>query len=290
MRGVSDRRRPKPVNIHELDSISLVTSSAATIHVYATFTDKAANVDTPGRQATQISSATTTEIVSAPRNATRSVESILIRNTHASTACDVTVSLTVGGTVVTVHKVTLSAGDALHYVSGIGFRTVDSYGREKMRSTGTNEAVVNQLNTVVLSGDVSNAEAVANTITSIPGLTFPVVTGQAYWFDFWIMYTAAATTTGSRFSLTGPATTFLTFGSEYSLAATTTTRNANNLTFDLPAASNATSSSTGSNMAHLWGMVIPSADGAITARFASEVTVSAITAKAGSFLQWIRTL
>lgn len=278
------------MNVHEQDIISLVTSSAATIDVYASFVDKAANVDTPGRQATAIASATTTEIVSAPRNATRVVGSIMVRNTHASTACDVTVSMTVGGTVVTVHKVTLSAGDALHYVDGIGFRTVDSYGREKTRSSTSAEAVVNTLNTVVLGGDVANAEAVANTITSIPGLTFPVVTGQAYWFDFWIMFTSAAVGTGSRFSLTGPATTFLIFGSEYSLAATTTTRNANNITFDRPAASNATSSSTGSNLAHLWGMVIPSADGAITARFASEVTVSEITAKAGSFLQWLRTL
>ena len=142
-----------------------------------------------------------------------------------------------------------------------------------------------------LDSDVVNNNATANTIADVTGLSFPVVAGEMYWFAFDIWYTAAATTTGSRWSINGPGSpTFLLFGSEYSLAATTTTRNANVLTYDLPAASNATSSSTGHNQARIWGGIIPSSGGNVIARFASEVSNSAITAKAGSRVQWQRSL
>ncbi len=187
-------------------------------------------------------------------------------------------------------KVSLPAGYSLHYDEHAGWHVKDNYGRVRQFTVNGQEAVVNQLNTTVLGSDVANAEAVANTQTDVTGLSFPVVTGEVYWFEFNVWYTAAATTTGSRWSVNGPATTGLTYMTEYSLAATTTTRNANSISYNLVAASNATSSSTGSNMARMRGFICPSADGDVIARFASEVTVSAITAKAGSYVQWIRTL
>jgi hypothetical protein len=85
----------------------------------------------------------------------------------------------------------------------------------------------------------------------------------------------------------GPATTYLCYTSEYSLAATTTTRNANNISYDLPATSNATSAGTTSgNRTVVEGVIIPSADGTVIARFASEVANSAITALAGSVVYY----
>lgn len=77
--------------------------------------------------------------------------------------------------------------------------------------------------------------------------------------------------------------------SEYSLAATTTTRNANVLAYDSPATSNTSSASTGSNRAIVNGIITPSADGTVIARFASEVSGSAITAKAGAIVRYFRT-
>jgi hypothetical protein len=70
--------------------------------------------------------------------------------------------------------------------------------------------------------------------------------------------------------------------SEYSLAATTTTRNANNISYELPAASNATSGATDRTRAVINGLILPSANGNVIARFASEVAASAIVALAGS--------
>jgi len=52
--------------------------------------------------------------------------------------------------------------------------------------------------------------------------------------------------------------------------------------YDLPAASNATSATTAGNIAIVEGFIQPSANGTVIARFASEIASSAIVAKAGS--------
>jgi hypothetical protein len=139
---------------------------------------------------------------------------------------------------------------------------------------------------VVLAADVSNANAVANTIADVGSLSFPVVAGLTYKFRFFIWYTAAATTTGSRWSINGPAVTFLHYRSAYSLTATSRTFNEGLAAYNLPAGSNATSAATGSNIAVVEGIVKPSANGSIVARFASEIANSAIVAKAGSFVEY----
>jgi hypothetical protein len=43
-------------------------------------------------------------------------------------------------------------------------------------------------------------------------------------------------------------------------------------------------------VAHIEGYLTPSANGTVIVRFASETGGSAIVAKAGSMLQWVRTL
>lgn len=138
----------------------------------------------------------------------------------------------------------------------------------------------------VISADVANSNVVANTIQDVTGLSFAVTSGNTYWFRFVIDYTAAATTTGSRWSINGPSVTRLSYSSRYALAATTQTQNHGRTSYDSPAASNATSAATAGNIAIIEGFITPSASGTVIARFASEVTLSAITAKAGSFVEY----
>lgn len=141
------------------------------------------------------------------------------------------------------------------------------------------------IGTVVLAADVTNNNAVANTIADVTGLSFPVLTGGTYWFEAIIPYTAAALTTGSRWSVSGPAgPTLLSYRSEYTLTATTLTDNCA-AAYDTPAAANASSLLTG-NLATLWGIIKASANGTVIVRFASEVASSAIVAKAGATLHW----
>lgn len=142
---------------------------------------------------------------------------------------------------------------------------------------------------VVLASDVTNNNAVANTIADVTGLSFAVTAGQTYWFEFVIPYTSAATTTGSRWSINGPsAPTMLAYRSEYTLAATTTTLNSATA-YDIPAGASA-SSLTAGNVATIWGIIKPSSDGTVIARFASEISSSAIVAKAGAVCRYMRVL
>lgn len=141
---------------------------------------------------------------------------------------------------------------------------------------------------VILPNDVTNNNVSANTIADVTALSFPVTSGSTYSFYFYITYTSAATATGSRWSISGPATpTLLSYRSSYSLSAGGVTINTGNAAYDLPAASNASSVSTAQNEAIIEGVIKPSATGTVIARFASEITSSAIVAKAGmSFLRY----
>lgn len=273
------------------DQLRVTTSGAVTTDVYAAWVDLSGTVPTPGRTLTQITTAATTSVAGAPAASTvRNVKTLHIRNRNASTSVDITVSVTDGTTPVELIKTTLPAGHSLHYDEGAGFEILDPFGRSLSSSVnGTSVAAINALNLVVLSADVTNNNATANTIADITGLSFPVTAGEAYRFQFEIDYTAAATTTGARFSVSGPGSpTRLSYRSKYSLTATSETFNTGLTAYDLPAASNASSASTAGNTAIINGFIQPSATGTVIARFASEIANSAIVAKRGSLLSWYR--
>lgn len=104
------------------DKLQVVTSSAATVDVHASFMDYDGAVVTPGRQDTAIAAATTTDIVPAPgASVKRNVKTLHIRNRHGSTSVDVTIKHTDGSTPVELHKETLLAGEDLQYTDALGF-------------------------------------------------------------------------------------------------------------------------------------------------------------------------
>ena len=273
------------------DLLRIVTSAAVTVDVHASWVDLNGSTVTPGRTNTAISTATTTPVVASPGSSTyRTVKSLTVRNRHATTAQNVTINHTDGTTSVELIKVTLDAGECLHYHEAAGFWISDTFGRVKTNTSENGSgAAVNALNLVVLASDVVNNNAVANTIANVTGLSFSVTAGETYHFEFFIPYTSAATTTGSRWSISGPGSpTMLNYTSQYTITATTLTSNYATA-YDIPAASNA-SSLTAGNIAWLAGIIKPSANGTVIARFASEIANSAITAKAGALLKWYRTL
>lgn len=273
------------------DLLRVVTSAAVTIDVHASWVDLNGTTITPGRTNTAISTAATTTVVGSPAASTyRTVKSLTVRNRHATTAQDVTLVHTDGSTAVELIKVTLAAGECLHYHEAAGFWISDAFGRTKTNiSNNGSGAAVNETNLVVLASDVVNNNATANTMADVTGLSFSVTAGETYCFEFLIPYTAAATTTGSRWSINGPASpTLLNYTSQYTLTATSMTTNCASA-YDTPSSSNA-SSLTAGNVAWIAGIIKPSANGTVIARFASEVASSAITAKAGALLKWYRTL
>lgn len=185
--------------------------------------------------------------------------------------------------------VTLEA-DSIYYVRvGAGFDIYVTNSGGTIVAYALNSGVVLQAGyqRAKLGADVINANAVANTLADVTGLSFPVVAGNTYKFRFFIIYTAAATTTGSRWTINAPAVTTLNYRSEYSLTATSITSNEGLSAVNTAATANASSAATVSNIAIIEGVIVPSANGVVIARFASEIAASAIVAKAGrSFVEW----
>lgn len=275
------------------DKIQAVLDGAVTTNqlpCFASYRDITTTAYTPGRNALNTNSTTDIDLVGAPDSSTQRVIDFLSVYNADTVSATVTIKLDANGTEYILWKGILQTGEKLQYNDSDGFKVLDTNGLLKTANyNNMTVPAVNTLNVVVLSGDQTNNNASANTMQDVTGLSFAVTAGQTYWFEFVIDYTAAATTTGSRWAINGPATTRLSYTSEYSL--TTTTKTVNNVVaYDTPAASNATSPSTAGNIATIWGYITPSANGTVIARFASEVSGSAIVAKAGSALRWIRTV
>lgn len=236
---------------------------------------------------TNTTGTTAVAIQPAPASGERDiVDFISIYNPNVA-AATVTVQLKQSASIFILSKVTLAQDERLQYTDAYGWVVLNSAGGVKTSINQGVSPISSGWNSAVLAADVTNNNAVANSIADVTGLSFPVVAGQRYNFKFIINYTAAATTTGSRWAINGPATpTQLAYCSRYSLTATTQTVNAA-VAYDIPAASNASSANTAGNIAVIEGFILPSVDGTVIARFASEIASSAIVARRGSMVEWL---
>ncbi len=268
------------------DNLQVVLGGAITTNQLQCFTawrDRTSTTFVAGRTVTNTNNTTDVNLAVAPAASTqRVIDYISIYNNDTVNAT-VTVKLDANGTEYILFKVTLAATEKIEYHEGQGFKVIASTGAVKQSINQGANASTSGLTAVVLGSDVTNNNAVANTIADVTGLSFSVLNGKTYYFQFVIRYTAAATTTGSRWGVNCSAGTAATLSltSEYTLTTTTSTRNANIQAFDSPAASNATSV-VAMNKAMIEGIFTANADGTFIARFASEVANSAIVAKAGS--------
>ena len=267
--------------------VSLGASSAAPLPI-ASSSRLITAADTDALM-TLINSNGTTAVTAVPAPGSgerRVIDFISIYNPNVA-AATVTVRVNQGGSFFILSKVTLAQDERLQYTDAHGWVVLNSAGGVKNSINQGNNPISSGWNSAVLGADITNNNAVANSIADVTGLSFPVVAGQRYQFKFNIMYTAAATTTGSRWAIQGPAApTQLAYQSQYALTSTSWTFN-NASAYDIPAASNASSAFTTGNQAVIEGFILPSVDGTVIARFASEIASSAIVAKRGSMVQWL---
>lgn len=274
----------------EGQQLDIKTSTPALTDVYVTYMDRGVGATPMGNVNFTTSAIGVSNLVPSPAaSVMRTVRMITVKNRDVSSEQIVSFIPNNGVTAIEPISFRLLAGDMLMYHELAGFSIRDWQGQPRTATASTEtQAAVNALNLVVLPSDVINNNAVANTMQDITGLSFPVVAGQGFYFRFTVAYSAAATSTGSRWSINGPAITLLRYHSEYSLTATTRTFGEGLSAYNVPAACNATSAATAGNIAVVDGFIIPSASGTIIGRFASEVASSAITANRGSILEWIR--
>ena len=194
------------------DTIEVVLGGASVspLPIFATFRDITASAYTPGRSAINTSGTTPVVGVAAPAASTqRVIDFINIYNPNVANAT-VTVRIDLNGTEYILTSVTLAQGERLVYQEGAGWLCYTIAGAIKNSLNQGTNTVASGDSLAVLGADVTNNNAVANTIADVTGLSFPVVSGTRYWFEFWIRYTSANTGTGSRWSINGPTTTELT--------------------------------------------------------------------------------
>jgi hypothetical protein len=270
------------------DKLEAILAGAVTTNqfpCYISWRDRTSTTFIAGRTLINTNSANAVDISGSPGESTqRIIDKICVFNDDTANGT-VTIRYNANNTTYVLIKTTLAPGESLMYVEGEGFFVLATTGARKLSiNQGANTPSGSQITTVVLGSDQTNNNAVANTIQDVTGLSFSVSANKRYWFKFVIFYTSANTSTGSRWGVNCTAGTAagLSMKSEYSLTSTTTTRNANIQAFDSPAASNATSAATTNNICIMEGIFTPTADGTFIARFASEVSNSAIVAKAGS--------
>lgn len=274
------------------DKIQAVLAGSVTtsqLQLVAYWRDINASDYIPGSSRLVTSNATSVDFVSAPTSGNqRMIDYLSVYNADTVNAT-VTIKMVVNASDYILFKPTLATGEKLEYNSGDGFMCFDSQGRIKNVSTSNqNIATVNSLNTVVQAADVANANGTANTLADVTGMSFSVTATYTYWFRYVFWYSCAATTTGSRWTVNGPAVTTLAYHSQVSLTTTGDSFNTGAAAWQLPSGTSASSPFTTGNIAIIEGYVTPSADGTVIAQFSSEVSASAITALKGSTLQWMR--
>lgn len=271
------------------DKIQIKINATVTtnqLRCFASYRDTTSSDITPKRNVLNTNNTTYVDLVGSPASSTqRIIDYMSVFNSDTVNQV-VTITFNDNGTLYELFVTTLGVGEKIEYQEGLGFKVLSNAGSVKTSMNQGSNTISSSLSANVLSSDVINNNVTANTIADVTGLSFPVLATKTYYFKFVIWYTAAATTTGSRWSINGPTIGRLNYMSEYSLTSTTTTRNAQFITYDVPVASNASSAAVAGNMAIIEGTITPTADGTVIARFASEITASAITAKAGSIVYY----
>jgi hypothetical protein len=114
------------------DKIQVVTASAVTTDVHASFTDYNGTTVTPGNQNTAPSTATTTDVVAAPGSGVqRNIKALAVSNTHASSSNLITIQHVNASLTVRLFKYTLLAGETIQYFDKDGFYVIDAAGGRK---------------------------------------------------------------------------------------------------------------------------------------------------------------
>ena len=272
------------------DKIQAVLAGNVTanqLQCYASYRDITTTLYTPGRNALNTNNTTDIDLVGSPGDSTqRIIDYISIYNAD-TVASTVTVKLDANGTETILFKGQLGIGEKLEYTNEGGWKVLTILGSVKQSINQGASVITSGYTAVVLAADVTNATTAYADVTN---LSFPVTSGNKYWFEFRINYAASATSTGGTgWAINGPTNSQLTIASQYALTATTVTTN-NAVAYDIPAASNASSVATTGNYSWISGFITPTANGSVIARFKSETAGTTITALAGSHVVYMQVI
>jgi hypothetical protein len=164
--------------------LELTNGTITNIDVFVAYADHTTAGATLGDQQALITSATTTTICAAPAASTqRQIKTINIRNT-TSTPSVVTVKKDISGTEYDLFSITLGGNENIEYLDGRGWCVYTNGGAVKTSINQGSASITSGISAAVLASDVTNNNAVANSIANVTGLEFPVNSGSTYWFRF----------------------------------------------------------------------------------------------------------
>lgn len=272
------------------DKIDVVLGGAVTtneLRCFSAYRDITTTGYTPSRNVTLTNGTTDVALVASPASSTqRIIDTLFIYNADTVKAT-VTIKLDANGTEYMLFNGSIPAGCQLQYNDKNGFKIVSDSGEEYVSSDQSVVPVGNAIQSTVITADVNNS-GTANTINDITGLSFSVTAGQTYWFRFQIQFVVNLNTTGSRWSINGPAGTMQYYSVFPSANTAAPSTNIGLSSADLPSASqNGTGAALGT--VTIEGFYQPTADGTVIGRFASEIaTANSLTTKAGSLVQYLR--
>jgi hypothetical protein len=263
------------------DKIQVVLGGNVTtnqLKCYASYNDTTTTSITPGRNATLTNNTTAVDLVASPSSSTQRVISYLSVYNSDTASATVNVNLVSSSTSYSVFITTLSTGEKLEYQQGEGFRVLAPDGSLKIVPNASGIPASSNVNFTALAGDVATT---STSLSDVTGLSLSVSSGKTYWFRFIIAATSPGTAVGWGWSINGPSFSYLAYHSYYPSSTTTLLYNNGVSTYDTPSTST-TNNVVTPGMIFIEGLITPSADGTLIARFRSESAGSAITAKAGS--------
>lgn len=134
------------------DLIKVITSASSTVEVHASWVDlpNGSSSSSPGRTNTaDITTNTTTTVVASPAASTvRNVKLLSVRNAHASTSNDVTVTHTDGTVEQILWKGTLGPSESVVYSDQAGWQRLNAGGTP----VGSNLAAQSDIQTFTAGG------------------------------------------------------------------------------------------------------------------------------------------
>jgi hypothetical protein len=142
--------------VNTTDKLQLITTSAAPLDVLVEYADmdNSSKAVTVSRQATKISSATTTDIMAAPASGfSRRLIEVNINNTSATTANTVTAQYNANATLYQIDSWILAVGERVRYNRTAGWQPLDSAGRIKVPGLGLPNGNSNTADVVASAAD-----------------------------------------------------------------------------------------------------------------------------------------
>ncbi len=139
------------------------------------------------------------------------------------------------------------------------------------------------MKTVLRSPVVNQTAAYAD----VTGLSFPVKSSVTYSFRFFIVYSVLDINNGSAWSINGPTATMSYMSQLSGDPPSGANHNYGLNAYNLPASTTSNTAATTSNIAVVEGIITPSANGTVIARFMSESASHDLTALAGSYVEYM---